>query len=219
MRTYLQYCLNLKLILAHSSLLLLVLGPEWNPFNPLIKSVTIEREHYLLHQLLMQQNKMLWLQLSMRNKKSQDTELDQWRSIVHLVHNLYHFHPLREVVHWRLLAALSLWHQVAPLTMLLDLCHSHLLGHFGIFCTRKLLLLATISLLIDACQNVFHPPYIRLPSVTMFQVRRSLKLLSHGFTHLLRYFSPYYITLVSFLDIPMYGNCWLVILIVEIYQI
>lgn len=218
MRTYLQYCLNLKLILAHSSLLLLVLGPEWNPFNPLIKPVTTEREHYLLHQLLMQQNKMLWLQLSMRNKKSQDTELDQWRSIVHLVHNLYHFHPLREVVHWRLLAALSQWPQ-AVLSMLLDLCHSHLLDHFGIFCMRKLLLLATISLLIDACQNVFHPPYIRLPSVTMFQVRRSLKLLSHGFTHLLRYFSPYYITLVSFLDIPMYGNCWLVILIVEIYQI
>lgn len=218
MRTYLQYCLNLKLVLAHCSLLLLVLGPEWNPFNPLIKPVTTEREHYLLHQLLMQQNKMLWLQLSMRNKKSQDTELDQWRSIVHLVHNLYHFHPLREVVHWRLLAALSQWPQ-AVLSMLLDLCHSHLLGHFGIFCTRKLLLLATISLLIDACQNVFHPPYIRLPSVTMFQVRRSLKLLSHGFTHLLRYFSPYYITLVSFLDIPMYGNCWLVILIVEIYQI
>lgn len=218
MRTYLQYCLNLKLVLAHCSLLLLVLGPEWNPFNPLIKSVTIEREHYLLHQLLMQQNKMLWLQLSMRNKKSQDTELDQWRSIVHLVHNLYHFHPLREVVHWRLLAALSQWPQ-AVLSMLLDLCHSHLLDHFGIFCMRKLLLLATISLLIDACQNVFHPPYIRLPSVTMFQVRRSLKLLSHGFTHLLRYFSPYYITLVSFLDIPMYGNCWLVILIVEIYQI
>lgn len=218
MRTYLQYCLNLKLILAHSSLLLLVLGPEWNPFNPLIKSVTIEREHYLLHQLLMQQNKMLWLQLSMRNKKSQDTELDQWRSSVHLVPNLYHFHPLREVVHWRLLAALSQWPQ-AVLSMLLDLCHSHLLDHFGIFCMRKLLLLATISLLIDACQNVFHPPYIRLPSVTMFQVRRSLKLLSHGFTHLLRYFSPYYITLVSFLDIPMYGNCWLVILIVEIYQI
>lgn len=218
MRTYLQYCLNLKLVLAHCSLLLLVLGPEWNPFNPLIKSVTIEREHYLLHQLLMQQNKMLWLQLSMRNKKSQDTELDQWRSSVHLVPNLYHFHPLREVVHWRLLAALSQWPQ-AVLSMLLDLCHSHLLDHFGIFCMRKLLLLATISLLIDACQNVFHPPYIRLPSVTMFQVRRSLKLLSHGFTHLLRYFSPYYITLVSFLDIPMYGNCWLVILIVEIYQI
>lgn len=218
MRTYLQYCLNLKLILAHSSLLLLVLGPEWNPFNPLIKPVTTEREHYLLHQLLMQQNKMLWLQLSMRNKKSQDTELDQWRSSVHLVPNLYHFHPLREVVHWRLLAALSQWPQ-AVLSMLLDLCHSHLLDHFGIFCMRKLLLLATISLLIDACQNVFHPPYIRLPSVTMFQVRRSLKLLSHGFTHLLRYFSPYYITLVSFLDIPMYGNCWLVILIVEIYQI
>lgn len=218
MRTYLQYCLNLKLVLAHCSLLLLVLGPEWNPFNPLIKPVTTEREHYLLHQLLMQQNKMLWLQLSMRNKKSQDTELDQWRSSVHLVPNLYHFHPLREVVHWRLLAALSQWPQ-AVLSMLLDLCHSHLLDHFGIFCMRKLLLLATISLLIDACQNVFHPPYIRLPSVTMFQVRRSLKLLSHGFTHLLRYFSPYYITLVSFLDIPMYGNCWLVILIVEIYQI